>query len=518
MTYVNGGRELRVALSSAQKGRGYSNMHRRTSIPIVPQIEPQIDPVVVDRIPRLARRLLADEPALANTDMFDGRVASGLTGAPGLFVEDHSQMALFSGMVDTPYEYRARLLAGDGDFVAITGRRYPAFEAYCRDWLGLGTVEFVTPAPARLRQGPSVARRCARDEGVLDRLAAAAREHGGLQIVPYIGMGDAWRLAAAIAERAATPVHVAAPPPRLTRRANDKLWFAACVTALFDRTALPLTYAAYGPAALAAKVRAVARRHARVVVKVPDSSGSMGNLVFASDDIRQTPLAALRRRLTGALWSRGWRDAYPLMVSVWDAPVLASPSVDLWIPAGTDGPPAVEGVFTQMVAGEAGEFVGAEPSPLPDELNRLIAGEALAIGLLFQKLGYFGRCSFDAVVVGDAVQDAALHWIECNGRWGGVSTPMTLANRLIGDWSRRPFVVVQQTHMAMPSRSFREIRARLEPLLFRRGKRDSGIVLLLPGRLTEGTGLNFMALGRSLDEARGFVRETTERLAADQAD
>lgn len=469
---------------------------------------------MADRIPRLARQLLADEPALNNTALFDDRVSSGMAAAPGIFIEDHSQVALFSRALDRPYEYRARLLAGNGDLVVISGRRYPDFEDYCRDWLGLGDVQFLQPRSGTAQQGPSVARRFANDEALLNHVGAIARQHGALNLVPYIGMGDVWRLAATIARRARQPVQVAAPPPRLTRRANDKLWFAARVADLFDRTALPVTYSAYGPAALAAKARSIAARHARVVIKVPDSSGSMGNLVLASDSVRRMSLAELRMKLIAALWGRGWRHTYPLLVSVWDAPVLDSPSVDLWIPAEADGPPIVEGVFTQIIAGGAGEFVGAEPSLLPDDMDRRIAGEALALGLLFQKLGYFGRCSFDAVLVGDTLQDCVLHWIECNGRWGGVSTPMTLANRLVGDWRQRSIMIVQQTHMAMPARSFAEVRACLEPLLFRHGTRDSGIVLLVPARLTSGTGLNFMALGRTIDEARGFARDAVIKLSA----
>lgn len=489
-------------------------MRQRTSIPIVPQDAPQIDPAMADRITDLARWLLDNEPALNNTALFDDCVSSGLSNAPAIFIEDHSQIALFSRALDQPYEYRACLLAGDNDLVVISGRRYPAFEDYCRDWLGLGSVEYLTPAPGTKRRGPSVAHKLAHDKAFLDHVGKVAREYGELNIVPYIGMGDVWRLAAAIAGRAHCPVRVATPPPRLTRQVNDKLWFAARVAGLFDRTALPLTNSAYGPAALAAKTHALARRYARVVIKVPDSSGSMGNLVLVSDRVLRMTLAELRMKLIAALWGRGWRHSYPLLVSVWDAPILESPSVDLWIPEETDGSPIVEGVFTQIVASEAGEFVGAEPSLLPDGVNRRIASEALALALLFQKLGYFGRCSFDAVLIGNSLQDSTLHWIECNGRWGGVSTPMTLANRLVGDWRRRPFVIVQQTHMAMPARSFSEVRTRLDPLLFHHGIRDSGIVLLLPTRLTEGTGLNFMALGHSIEDARDLARETAQRLAS----
>src|SRR5690606_17302709 len=113
------------------------------------------------------------------------------------------------------------------------------------------------------------------------------------------------------------------------------------------------------------------------------------------------------------------------------------PSVQLWIPprpAAEEGAPAdpvVEGVFTQLL-GSAGEFMGGAPSRLPAAVQARLAQEAVYLGGLLQALGYVGRCSLDAILVGDDPHGATPHWIECNGRWGGMSIPMTLANRLVG--------------------------------------------------------------------------------------
>ena len=50
--------------------------------------------------------------------------------------------------------------------------------------------------------------------------------------------------------------------------------------------------------------------------------------------------------------------------------------------------------------------------------------------VLFQELGYVGRCSFDMVLVGESIDNCRVEFIECNARWGGTSIPMTLVNRL----------------------------------------------------------------------------------------
>jgi len=97
----------------------------------------------------------------------------------------------------------------------------------------------------------------------------------------------------------------------------------------------------------------------------------------------------------------------------------------------------------QKLIGDTSKFAGAERvEPAPPWGDQL-ANEAMMLATLLQDLGYFGRCSFDALLVGGAGADVSLHWVECNGRWGAVSIPMTLANRLVGDLNRAPFVVIQ---------------------------------------------------------------------------
>ena len=241
------------------------------------------------RLEMLAKRVLAGEPTLNRVDMFGPHVRSGMSDAPTLFFEDHSEISLFKETSDTPLEYRSFLLAGEDDFFVVGGRRFHEFESYCHVELGLGAGTVVEPeSPSNARFLP-LSLRCARDTALLKRLCKAAQLQDKFNVVPYIGTGNAWRLGAAIASQSGAEVWVAAPPPRLTRRVNDKLWFFERVREALDVGFSPLTYSVFGPAALAARLRSLASRFARVAVKVPDSAGSLGNVMIRSETIVGSP-------------------------------------------------------------------------------------------------------------------------------------------------------------------------------------------------------------------------------------
>jgi hypothetical protein len=410
------------------------------AITVIEQIPVALDDDERKRITAIGQRLLAAEPALNETAAFGNLVKTGLGPWPAVVIEDHSAIALYEERGDWVHSYRSLLLAADGDIVLIGVPRIEAFEDYCRDVLKLGRVQILCPRPLQ-PPGP-LALRAAGDGALVEQLAEQARRKGGLNIITYMGTGYVWILAGRIAAASRRPVCVAAPPPRLTRRVNDKSWFTERLVDLLGPRAAPPSTAAYSFSGLASQVARFARRHPSVAVKLPDSASSTGNLVFDARSLRQSSLRLIDERLRRRLANINWRGGFPLIVTAWEQPVLASPSAQLWIPAAEDGGPIVEGLFDQTVVGEIATFSGATPSALPPDWQRRVAIEAVKLGTLFQALGYYGRCSFDAIIVGDSGELAELHWVECNGRWGGVSIPMTLTNRLTGDWTRSPPVII----------------------------------------------------------------------------
>jgi hypothetical protein len=192
--------------------------------------------------------------------------------------------------------------------------------------------------------------------------------------------------------------------------------------------------------------------------------------------------------------------------------VVDSPSVQLWVPPKDDGLPVVEGVFSQVLKGARCTFVGAAPTWLPEHWQQRLAGESVRLALLFQELGYVGRCSFDAVLAGHDLESAAVHWVDANGRWGGVSIALTAANRLVGDWQRRPFVIVQRSGLRMPARPLPEALDAMAPLAFRAGEGRTGAVVLAPCRLVEGSGMNLMVLAGDVAAAEADAAAVKARL------
>ncbi len=471
-------------------------------LPIVPRMAVPLEDSELRRLQAIAAWMAAEEPALAMTQAFGSRTRPGLLAGRWLVIGDASEITLAKTDEEPAYEYRLSLLARPGDLVVFGGEPNSNFERYRSQFIGFGPVQTVHPRSVPGNPLVPLADRCRLDGAVFSQIVEATRREGGLTIVPHIGMGSTWRLAGAVAEETGLDVCVMSSPPRLTRRVNDKLWFARLVAQVVGPDALPPTYSAHGLAVLAQRARALAQRADRVVVKVPDSSGGAGNFCLVARDLVDASLMDIRDRILGVLRAAGWYDAYPLLVGLWEAPALSSPSVQLWIPALSDGPPVIEGLFEQILEGREGVFVGSIPAQLPEHWKLRLAAEAMRIATVLQLLGYFGRCSLDTLLIGRNIDSADLHWIECNGRWGGVSIPMTIVNRLKGGPAHSEFVVVQREKESYRPQPFAEAVRALDGLLFRLGERDDGVVLLSPVEIESGRGMQMLACAKTVAEAR----------------
>ncbi len=462
-------------------------------LPVVPRIAATLDELELRHLQAVAQKIAAEEPALAATSPFGDRVRPGMSGNLWLVIGDTREIGLSTPDKATTYEYRLSLLARRDDLVTFSGAPHFDFEHYRTQFIGAGPVVTLSLPSDTGNPLLPLAARCRLDDEAFSRIVEATKRKGGLTIVPHIGMGSAWQLAAAVAEVTNRDVRVASSPPRLTRRVNDKLWFARLVSEVLGENALPPTLAAYGPAALAHHIRMLARSAARVVVKVPYSAGGAGNVSVAATEVAGASLSAVKEHILGTLHTLGWFDVYPLLVGLWEAPALSSPSVQLWIPAIRDGPPIIEGLFEQVLGSAEGIFVGSLPAELPEFWRDQLAVDAMRLATVLQLLGYFGRCSLDALLVGQNFDSAALHWIECNGRWGGVSIPLTIVNRLSLDPASVKFVVAQRVGESQPPRSFADAVHLLDDLLFRRERQEKGIILLSPVEIEAGRGVQMLA-------------------------
>lgn len=441
-----------------------------------------------------------DEPALSVLSPYASGMHGEILDAPSLVIEDHGGIRLFEHSGDEAYSYRALLLAGDDDLIAIGVARHDEFEAYCRDCLGLGSPRVLTPNLAD--PDDSLATRCRKDAKFIASVVAHAEAHGGLNILPYMGTWPLWELAGSIASHCRAPVRVIAPPPQLTRRVNDKVWFAQLVQLVCGQTAIPPSYEANNLSHLCRLAMELASTHTSVAIRLPDSASSAGNLVLDARLLRGMSLQVLHDQFYQRLCRMGWNGTFPLQVVAWEQALTSSPSVQMWLPLEDQGLPLVEAIFEQHSSGLTREFDGARPFQLDSDWQRQVAQQAFEIGRVLQFLGYYGRCSLDAIIVDADDGSAQLHWVECNGRWGGVSLPLSLNRRLDrGRSLSMPFLVCEESHQQQPARRFQSVMQTLEPYLYLRGLRETGAVLLSPGRLLDGTGFEFMLRAENIESA-----------------
>ncbi len=448
----------------------------------------------------LGKSIQQDEPALSVLSPYAPGMHGEILDAPSLVVEDHGGIRLFEHSGDEAYSYRALLLAGDDDLVAIGVARHNEFEAYCHDCLGLGSPRVLTPNSAG--RDDTLATRCRKDAEFIASVVAHAEAHGGLNILSYMGTWPIWELAGSIASHCRAPVRVIAPPPQLTRRVNDKVWFVQLVQLVCGQTAIPPAYEANNFSHLCRLAMDLASTHASVAIRLPDSASSAGNLVLDAGMLRGMSLQALHDQFYQRLCKMGWNGAFPLQVVAWKQTLSSSPSVQMWLPLSDQGPPLVEAIFEQPSSGLTREFDGARPFQLGSDWQLQIAQQAFEIGRVMQFLGYFGRCGLDAIIVDADDGNGQLHWVECNGRWGGVSLPLSLNRRLDhGRSQSMPFLVCEEAHQQQPARQFQSVMQTLEPYLYLRGLRETGAVLLSPGRLLDGTGFELMLRAENIESA-----------------
>ena len=198
-----------------------------------------------------------------------------------------------------------------------------------------------------------------------------------------------------------------------------------------------------------------------------------------------------------------------MVVVAWEE-TACSPSTQTWIPPVSSGPPKVEGVYEQVLEGDNGVFVGSRPTTLPEPVNRALAKSSMAVATAFQVLGYVGRCSFDFVVVGDPGSEFQVKLTECNGRWGGTSTPMHLVDRVLGR-PRPPYWAQDYVHEDLVGISFPEVMDRVGDAIFDPAIGDGSYIFYNVGPLARTGKLDVVALAATPQRAEDLVREDLPR-------
>ena len=388
---------------------------------------PDLDVSDLEAARRAGRTLAVDLDLRSRTQPYDPVAwRSGDSAHPTLQLDDVSGIPFLEDIAGVEeYQHRGRLRAGDHDVYVTVTPEMTGYEMYCRENLQLGAPEHLVADPV----GPPIAVAKACTSGrTHERLVEIARAARGMTIHPYMGIEDVWELAAMLGVDSQGEVRVLSPPPPVTWIANDKAMFGELVTRVLGRDALVETRTSRDADNIQADLRAMAARHDRVGLKRTRCASAMGNAVFASRDVQTRESAA--QAVDEFLERTDWPEGEDVLTVAWLDTDL-SPSTQLWIPPLGLGEPRLDGIYEQILVGEERVFVGSRPSSLPDAVNRALAEGAIRVAAALQELGYVGRCSFDHLVTGDPKDDFAVVFTECNGRWGGTSTPMSLLDRLL---------------------------------------------------------------------------------------
>ena len=458
-------------------------------------------------IDQLLRETLEDSMLVRDFAQYRVNLLSSPPRGMGIQLEDNSSIPLIERLPSpAAFQLRARLRAETGDVVLSNCRPPPGYEHYNLR-LGLGKVRWQhADGDLQLARSAWESSRC------FQNLVSFARA-GPVYIHPYIASRDVWDLANRLSSTSERSVAVVGPPPALCELVNDKVRFCHLVRRLIGPEATPVFKSATTHAGILQVLRRFVAENERVALRLPACTAGVGTTILDCPPLR---IDASEQKLVDLLdvflREVNWNGQNPVMIVRWED-VALSMSVQLWIPPEDMGEPFCEGFFEQRFAPQSEiRFQGAAPVRLPHLITERITSQSLTIGTLLQRLGYRGRCSFDIILVGDALDEAHIRFVECNGRWGGVSIVMSFLNRLFGDHRSISYMFGAVYHSSLRSMAVPELLRILRPELFGPEHPDGGLLVYNVGCMRSADRIDVVALGKEQAEAEYLLHERLPNL------
>ena len=406
------------------------------------------------------------------------------------------------------YCSRAFTRARDGDIVLASLDPIPGYHEYMDKRLNLGNSYYIYVAPNDPERNYHLFESLKHDQSSLGKILSYTSLNGELVIHPYMGSYGAWDIARLLSEPRENPVKVMGPLPIASKIANDKNDFLSIVQQLCGKEHTVDCSSASTRKELEALIEKKAKSYEKLVMRYPGSAGGMSTEVFESDFVLNQK-DDFQRFLDAYISEYGWEEGKEkLQVSGWEPEVLMAPSSHLWIPPGNEEPPIFEEILMQTFDDvDPTVFAGSRVANLPDRISKEIEELTMIVGRALQKIGYVGRCSFDLLLCGPSLEKCKIKFVECNGRWGGASTPMTLMNRIFGDHRKHAYFHRVLQAPPLIGVSFIRFLELFDDILYDH-RSGQGYAIVYNVALLESKGqLDMITIGDSVESARERMEE-----------
>ena len=482
-------------------------------VSLTPVEELSLAPEEEQRYQELAKKLAEENPLMGkDQEQYKTLLPSEIPTGPvwKLLFDDFSAIAHLQHVLGLDY-YTARAFAraSTDDIVLGTFGEVPGYIDYIEQYLGLGRPIYteIKASKEHLPYGICdgyLALEENQDKLIQQLIQTSKSEEQTLWIHPFLGHKSVWQMAQHIEKAIPNPVKVLAPPPTITTETNNKVWFLQVVREVLGEEATVPTLHGTHSEQVTDKLIKMLQDHPTVALKLADSASGMGTGIFERDILKKRSPEELHEDIKEWLKQKDWdlHTSLPISVEAWKDDVLASPSTQLWLPPVDKGLPLVEGVFDQQFyPSKERVFLGSVSSTLPERFQTELKESSLRLARVFQHLGYIGRCSFDTILTGPSIEEAKIRFVECNGRWGGTSTPMSLINRLFGDFRKVSYQASDFDSPAFKGMLFSEFAELFKDILYNHKTKEGWAILYNVGCLEPTGKLDVITLGKDHAEA-----------------
>jgi hypothetical protein len=206
-------------LPSTERGLGNRSLSFR------PKEVEELAPEALQRVANLAAAIRLSDPRIDNLSPFGAGVHKGIGAGNCVWFGDTAEIPLLGRNRKERFDYRLAWLARDKDIVVMGGRNSLAFEAYQRGWLDAPGLRYLNVDPETATPRRAASTICLRDTAGFARLCAELAGQDSVTLHAHITTGTIWALAARLNQATGARVFVAGPPPLLSPRANNKIWF-----------------------------------------------------------------------------------------------------------------------------------------------------------------------------------------------------------------------------------------------------------------------------------------------------